>query len=163
LNAPEQKHKALEKVQNILDSYINQSQHIIKNASHAYGVAHCAALLAKRRNLDPYLCAAAGLLHDIYFIVHATYEDHDILGAKLAYSILQDTDMYAENDIHLITQAIARHDLRDKVHEPYDEVLKDADIIFPYFKDLPETVNPSVSERVHRILQELHCSGDNTL
>jgi len=142
-------------VQKIIDELIANSVNIAKNAAHAYGVSAFAALIGTRRGLDPVLCAVMGLLHDVYFIKFGTYKDHDILGAEIAKDILIDTGLFSAEEIEIVSQAIARHDSRQEVHDMYDEVLKDADIAFPHFVHLPEIVKPEVAPRVMVVFEEL--------
>jgi len=149
----------LQSVQKITNEYINESNDKVKNASHAYGVSGFSALLAKKRGLNPTISAVAGLLHDISFIRTGTYDNHDKQGADMAREILSGTGLFEAEEIEIIYNAILRHDLRQEQHEPYDEVLKDADIIYPYFTQLPTEPNPSVADRLAKVLGELLHAG----
>ena len=142
-------------VRKAVAGYIARSDNLLKNSAHAHGVAGFAALLAAKRGLDPVLAGVMGLLHDIHYIIEGTYNRHDVLGAEKAEKILRDTGLFSEEEIKTVFQAISRHDLRQEVHEPYDEVLKDADIIYPYFTELPEVIKPDVAPRISSVIGEL--------
>jgi HD superfamily phosphodiesterase len=121
----------LEAIHEIIDEYIKNSEDPKKNHIHAYTVSRYASLLAQRRKLDSTLAAIMGLLHDVYFLRSGTYKNHDILGAEMAEKILTDTGLFSADEIKVISQAIARHDSND-IHDPYDEILKDADYLANY-------------------------------
>ena len=154
----------LEKLRKKIDLLI--MEHQPSNArhftSHLYGVSEYCALLALRRGHDPELAQTAGMLHDIYQVTHNTIEKHAIKGAVVAGEILESMDSYSSCEIEKITHAISRHSKKRKVHEPFDEVLKDADVMshFLYNTDFP-IVEKEV-ERVDDILAELGCKKRTT-
>lgn len=110
---------------------------------HLYGVSHFGALLAIRRGLDPELASACGMLHDIYAVISGSYEDHGINGSIEAKKILESMNLYTKGEIDIITAAISKHSDKDKVHDLYDEVLKDADVLHHCL------YNPSVPVKEH--------------
>lgn len=145
----------LSEVKRIVEEYVRNSENAIKHAAHAYGVSAFAALLAKRRGLDTEISAVIGLLHDIYAIKAGTYIGHDIEGAKMAKELLTETGLFSDDEIEIVAHSILQHDKRSEVHGPYDEVLKDADIIYPYFTNLPAKCAPEVEGRVFGVIGEL--------
>ena len=96
---------------------------------HLYGVARFCALLALRRNLNPEIASTSGMLHDIYQVTDGTSENHAVMGAKKATEILKTINQYNDEEIKIITTAISRHSDKFATHEPYDELLKDADVL----------------------------------
>jgi uncharacterized protein len=96
---------------------------------HLYGVAQACALLAPKRGLDAELGTVAGMLHDLWTYKVGDPTDHGRRGALLAREILSDLGCFAEGEIALICEAIARHCTKDQVHGAYDELLKDADVL----------------------------------
>jgi len=127
--------------------------------NHLYGVSEYCALLALRRGLDPELAAASGMLHDIYQVTAGSIEQHAVLGAEVAEGVLLATGLYEKDEIAVITTAISRHSKKRKLHDPYDEVLKDADVMSHCFYN---TGFPPVEKEVlryGRILEELGCDG----
>jgi uncharacterized protein len=96
---------------------------------HLYGVSQSSALLALVRGLDAELCTIAGMLHDLATYQTADPTDHGRRSAVLAQQILTDLDCFAEGEIATICGAIAHHRIKDQVHDAYDELLKDADVL----------------------------------
>ncbi|MCL2171915.1 MAG: HD domain-containing protein [Defluviitaleaceae bacterium] len=139
-------------LQDYVNEAISKSDNPAKFYAHSHGVAAFCALLAKKRGLDGELACAMGLLHDIFAVVHGTYENHDIGGAEMSKEILEKMGNFSNDEIEIIFNAIVRHDMRDIVHEPYDEVLKDADILCPYFTNMPKDINPVVAGRLKGLL-----------
>ena len=127
--------------------------------NHLYGVSEYCALLALRRGLDPELAATSGMLHDIYQVTAGTIEQHAVEGAVVAEGILRSLKAYGEEDIAVITTAISRHSKKRKFHEPYDELLKDADVMSHclYNTDYPPIEKDAA--RFERILEELGCGN----
>ncbi|MDR0312507.1 MAG: HD domain-containing protein [Treponema sp.] len=122
---------------------------------HLYGVSHFCTLLALRRNLNVELATTCGMLHDIYPVLYGSYENHGIKGAEQAEKILRATNLYNDDEISIITNAISRHSDKDIIQDPYDEVLKDGDVMSHclYNTDLP--VNEKEIKRLKKILTEL--------
>ena len=97
--------------------------------SHMYGVARFCALLAMKRNMNVELAATCGMLHDIYYMAGGSSDNHALKGAKQAEAILKAMNAYSDDEINIISTAIARHSDKKSVHQPYDELLKDADVM----------------------------------
>ena len=126
--------------------------------NHLYGVSEYCALLALRRGLDPELAATSGMLHDIYQVAAGTIEQHAVKGAEVAEELLRSMDLYSDKEIAIITTAISRHSKKRKLHDPYDEVLKDADVMSHclYNTDYPPIEKDAL--RYKRLLEELGCT-----
>jgi len=97
--------------------------------SHLYGVARFCTLLAMKRNLNAELAATCGMLHDIYQITDGIMDNHGEKGAERAEKLLNEMNAYNDDEIKIITTAISNHSDKSKVQEPYDELLKDADVM----------------------------------
>ena len=97
--------------------------------SHMYGTARFCTMLAMKRNLDIELAATCGMLHDIWYMTGGGTTNHAARGAVLAKQILNDLSAYRDDEITVITAAISRHSDKIAVHELYDELLKDADVL----------------------------------
>ena len=108
--------------------------------SHFYSVSKFGALLALKRGLDPEIAQACGMLHDIYQVTAGTTEQHGARGAIVAERILRETGLYSDEEITTITTAIHWHSKKRKFHGPYEELLKDADVMshFFYNTDIPK-------------------------
>ena len=101
--------------------------------SHLYSVSMFGAMLALKRGLNPEIAATCGMLHDIYQVTAGTSEQHAVKGSAVAEEILRQTGLYDDEEIKTITTAIYWHSKKRKIHGPYDELLKDADVMSHFF------------------------------
>ena len=149
----------LERLRSEVDRLIreNQPHHARYFINHLYGVSEYCALLAIRRGLDPELAATSGMLHDIYQITAGTIEEHAVRGAEVAGEILRTLNLYSDGEIAVITTAISRHSKKRKLHDPYDELLKDADVMSHCFYNTDYPPIEKDALRYSRILEELGC------
>ena len=118
--------------------YVNNIFDRIENAEdkraayiHSYGVSQCCALLAIKRGLDLEMAMVIGLLHDVYSYKTGFTDLHSHNGAEMIrvafkYSL---NDLFTENEQTIIKSAIYHHSDKDHVHDEYDELLKDSDIL----------------------------------
>lgn len=97
--------------------------------SHMYGVARFCTLLAMKRNVNVELAATCGMLHDIYYMTGGNGDHHAAKGAQQAQAILKNLSTYSDEEINVITAAVLRHSDKRTIHGPYDELLKDADVM----------------------------------
>ena len=122
---------------------------------HLYSVSQTCALLAKKRKQNVELAAIAGLLHDIYAYQTGSRKDHAHQGAAAARKILQELNLFSEEEIDMISHAIYRHSDKDVIDTPFDEVLKDADALQHFLiMPLAEPV-PHEAARVSKLKEEL--------
>ena len=122
---------------------------------HLYSVSQACALLAMKRHENVELAAIAGLLHDIYAYKTGIRADHAHQGAALAKEIMQETGLFSEEEMNIIFQAIYHHSDKDTVDSPFDEVLKDADVLqHCLIMPLVEAA-PHETERYSRLKKEL--------
>lgn len=106
---------------------------------HLYGVSQACALLAMKRNLDVELAAVTGLLHDIYAYSTGDRKEHAHKGAAMAKEVLLSLGSFSMEEIDMISRAVYRHSDKETVDSPFDELLKDADILQHYlFNPLSE-------------------------
>jgi len=96
---------------------------------HLYGVSQACALLATKRKENVELAVIAGMLHDIYSYANMDSQDHAHKGAEMAHDILNSLNSFSEDEIKLIYTAIYNHSDKSIVQEPFDEILKDADVM----------------------------------
>jgi HD superfamily phosphodiesterase len=123
---------------------------------HLYGVSQWAALLALKRDLSPDIASAMGMLHDISAYTSGSYENHDAKGSEMAREILSGIKGYSHDEIETIATAIFRHDKIQECHSPYDEVLKDADIMQPAIYDITKPFSPLALPRRQALLKEFN-------
>ena len=121
----------LEELRKKLDCIVidNELDKICMYASHMYEVSKFCILLAEKRNLNAELAAACGILHDIGYMAGGSIDNHAIEGAKRAETLLKEMKAYNDNEIKIITTAIVNHSDKCTIHDDYDELLKDADVM----------------------------------
>ena len=153
----------LEKLRTIIDKLIIKKQpyNIRYFTNHLYGVSEYCALLALRRGLDPEIAATCGMLHDIYQVTAGTIEQHAVKGAHEAEKILRSMKAYSEVEIKIITSAVSWHSKKKKFHEPYDELLKDADVLSHCLYNTDYKPIEKDAARFESILNELGCGSPN--
>ena len=140
-----------------MDKLIMASQHPRYYFSHLYCVSHFCTLLAIRRKLNVELATTCGMLHDIAR-VNGSCGDHALQGAKEAEELLRSINLYDDDEIKTIATAISRHGHKKTTHEPYDELLKDADVMSHCLYNDDFFVSEWEIERYEQILAELGCS-----
>ncbi|MCL2628897.1 MAG: HD domain-containing protein [Oscillospiraceae bacterium] len=127
---------------------------------HLYEVSAFAVLLAHRRGLDAELAATCGILHDIYQITDGAIKKHAIKGAEVARVILEETSLYSEEEIEIITIAISTHNKKRIVHDSaYAELLKDADVLSHSLHDPGSPILDKEQERYSSLMTELGCEN----
>jgi len=80
------------------------------------------------------------------------------MGAEKATEILKAMNLYNDEEIAIIATAISRHCAKSLTHEPYDEILKDADVLSHCFYNPSLPVSESEAERYKNLLIELGCN-----
>jgi hypothetical protein len=103
------------------------------------------------------IASACGMLHDIYPVLFGDYDNHGIKGAEQAEKILRAIGLYDNEEIQIITNAVSRHCDKSVIQEPYDEVLKDGDVMSHCLYNTGFPINDKEKERYKNILLELGC------
>lgn len=122
----------LELVRNEIDTVLLNQKNVNERPEgyiHLYGVAQNCTLLAIKRGLDIELCTIMGLLHDIYTYKFGYVKEHALLGAVEAESLLRDLEVFTEEEIEIVKNAISHHSDKKTEHDKYSELLKDADLL----------------------------------
>lgn len=122
--------------------------------SHMYGVARFCTLLAMKRNMNIDLATTCGMLHDIHYMTGGSSDNHAIKGAEQTKSILKRMNQYNDDEIEIITTAISRHSEKSKIHDKYDELLKDADVMDHCLYNIDFPVAEWEMERYNNLLYE---------
>ena len=126
---------------------------------HLYGVSLAATLIAEKRGLDQELCAMAAMLHDMAAYLSGSYDDHAHKGAELAREILGELNATTSEETECICSMIYHHDDKAVIDSPYDEVLKDADVIHHCFNDLSKPVKSKEQKRFDALVEEFGLNG----
>lgn len=145
----------------MIRSYVDNIIHCISSTDerkaayiHTYGVAQACSIIAGRRGLNAELAYISGLLHDIYAYKTGSYSCHSQSGAEMARPVLRDMKVFSDNEQMLILSAIFHHANKDLVHDEYDEVLKDADILQPFLNDASLRIFHLAVPRLKNMLKE---------
>jgi len=125
---------------------------------HIYSTARYCSLLALKRNLNQEIAMTSGMLHDIANITGGG-NNHALKGAEQAEVLLRTLNLHDDKEIKLITTAISRHSDKQAIHEPYDELLKDADVMSHCFYNPDFPVSDWEIGRYTNILIELGCTS----
>lgn len=151
----------LERVRQLVDDILRQQQDEEERRAgfvHLYSVAAVCALLAQRRGLDPELCAAAGMLHDISSYMTGDPSDHARLSSIEARDIMSGLHAFTPAEVDSVCEAIASHSAKDATDGPMHELIKDADVLQHYLYNpaLTDTAKSTPGmARLRRVLAEL--------
>jgi uncharacterized protein len=95
------------------------------------------------------------MLHDISPVIFDDYEDHARRGSVEARKILQSMNLFSGAEIELVATAIAWHNDKGQVNLPYDELLKDADVLHHCLYDSSKPIAEKEQIRYDNLLIEL--------
>ncbi len=121
---------------------------------HLAGVSLAAGLLAEKRGVSAELAQIAGLLHDLAAYMTGSYEDHARKSAECAKTLLASLGLTTAEETERICTAISRHDDKERVDTPLDEVLKDADVMQHTMQDLTKAVKDKEKARYVALRRE---------
>jgi len=124
--------------------------------THLNGVALAATLLAKKRGFDPEVAAMAGVLHDLHAYKTGSYDEHEHKGSELARQILKKLELTNPEETDLICSAIYHHGDKLVVDSPFDELLKDADVISHTLNDPTKAIKDKEKVRFESLYEELN-------
>ncbi len=146
----------LKDLRKIIDAKLMDVDETKRNSAvaHLYGVSLAGTIIAKKRGLDPELVSMAAMLHDMAAYLSGSYDDHAHKGAVLAKEILGELNQTDEEETALICSMIYHHDDKLIVDSPYDEALKDADVIHHCFNDLSKPIKEKEQKRFDSLCEE---------
>lgn len=105
--------------------------------------------LAQIRNLDPNIAMAIAYGHDLGRTQGGvTGKGHAKMGESLMRTLLKDSG-FSLKEQNVICRAIKRHNKKNLIHKPYDELIKDADSLAHQEECL---IHGQVSYEAYRIL-----------
>ena len=121
---------------------------------HLYGVSQACAMIAMKRGENVELAVIAGMLHDIWTYSRLDSREHAHKGAGLAREILQSMEIFQDQEIEKICHAIHHHSGQAICQEPFDEVLKDADVFQHCMYDPLKEASAKEYARFERLKKE---------
>jgi len=155
-------------VELILESKIpdkKRESSIVWELKHSSGCCQVGRILAQKRNLDIEIAEIVCILHDIYVIVEGKYEEHGKRGAKIAKEMLEGSGEFSQEEIDLITEAVAHHSEKHVyTDKPYVELVKDVDVFDCslyenakgfYLLHKPKDVYKEYVKRIRNVRKEL--------
>ncbi len=147
----------LKELRKYVNAELNKMEDMDKRTSaiaHLYGVSMAAAMIAKKRDLDPEIASMAAMMHDLHAYKKGSYDDHAHKGAELARKILKKLNITDEAETDMICSAIYHHDDKLVVDAPMDEVLKDADAMHHIMNDLSKPIKEKEQARFEKLCEE---------
>ena len=141
------------KVSDIL-SHISSPAERAQACAHLFGTARMAVLIAKKRGLNEDLAYLTGLLHDLWRYKTGISGEHGPNGAVLAGSLLDSTGLFTKAEREMICGAIYFHSEKSRRHLPFDELLKDADILDRMLAEPDEKMTGADAWRAERLTAE---------
>lgn len=127
----------------------------VQAVHHTSMVETWARYLAGHRNVRDDLAACAAILHDIARYQANTSARHAFKGARMAETLLEQSDLFSQDEIHQIVHAIACHSDKDRIDEPLCEVLKDADTLASWTVSFDTAQSPDRQRRIKALQEEL--------
>lgn len=127
---------------------------------HANTVAAVCCLLAKKRGLNVDIALITGYLHDVGKFVLSKSRNHAETGSKIVYGLLRSIKEITDEEIEVICCAIERHDKKNIVDDPYEEIIKDADSLAPYLINYEDKITKNRQKRLKKIFDEFEFTLD---
>ena len=112
-------------------------------------------LLAQRRHLDLELLKISALLHDLARFSYNAPFQHAQKGANLAREILEGMKQFEASKIEQVCQAISHHSDKQRIDTPFDEALKDGDLLARWSVDPSEQFEDDLKQRFNQLKAEL--------
>lgn len=103
---------------------------------HILGSIKGATLLANKRGLDPEIVTVAMILHDLGRIPTGVFDGHDMAGVPLVRGLLERSGSFTKEEIDLIARLTQTHRQKDEVGDPYEECIRDADVLDIYLSGI---------------------------
>lgn len=127
---------------------------------HLYGVSTFASMLALKRGQNSELAAIAGLLHDYYFFKTGIVEFPGPNSAEAVRPIIRDLGMFTEEEQITVLRSIFYQSDGSRSHDPYEEIVKDADVLQLYFHNSSYRIPELDIYRLQNVLSELEILGE---
>lgn len=124
---------------------------------HILGSIKGATLLANKRGLDPEIVTIGMILHDLGRIPTGVFEGHDLAGASFIKDLLERSGDFSQEEIELIIRLAKTHRQKDQIGDPYEECIRDADILDIYLSGIAgwERRMEPHRERLEKLSKEL--------
>jgi len=125
---------------------------------HLFGVSNFASMLAIRRGQDSEIAAIAGLLHDFYFYKTGIKDFPGPNSADAVRPILRAIQVFTDEELSVILRSIFYQEDKHRVHGPYDEIIKDAILMYLYFQNSGNNFSKIEINRIQNVFFDLGIS-----
>jgi len=127
---------------------------------HLYGVSTFASMIAMKRGQNPELAAIAGMLHEYYVLKTGINEFPGPNSAEAVRPIIRDIGMFTEEEQITVLRSIFYQNEGRQSHGPYEEIIKDANVLQLYFHNATYRKHESDKKRLRNVLGELKIVGE---
>ena len=144
----------------ILRSYIEQLTNTEKRAEswhvekHMLVVSNFSPMIALKRGLDPEIATMVAFLHDLHTLLTGNSTNHAKFSSMLAREILTELSIVTEDEMDTICEAIKNHSTKREIHDPYSEIIKDADVLSHYFQNVSLPIAEKDEMRLEALVNE---------
>ncbi len=154
----ENKAERLELVRELIKEMINGIENPARK-QEAYvqlsAVSDCASKLAARRGQDAEIAAVAGLLHGYYFYKTGIQSFPGPNSADTVRPLLRATQSFSNEELNVILRSVFYQEERQRIHGPYDEIIKDSILVQRYFDHSGNALSLADIHRLQKVLVEL--------
>ena len=119
---------------------------------HLFSVTTMCQYLARINNLDIEIAAIIGILHDIATYKFNSSFDHANRSAMIANDFLKKEGLFTNEEISTIVTAIRNHSHKERIDDPYSELIKDADTLVLYLSDSQAILSNEKQARINQLL-----------
>lgn len=119
---------------------------------HSLQVCTLCQVYAQKLNLNIELASIIGLFHDFSFYINHSSFQHGQRSSEMLKKYLID---FTDEEIQMITNAIAHHSEKELTHDMYSELIKNMDLLAKYYED-PQTVFKDYEQNRIQKMLSLH-------
>lgn len=157
------KNKRLESIKVLVDEMLLSIESKVYRQEatvHLYGVSTFSSMLAMKRGQNPELAAIAGLLHGYYVSKTGITEFPGPNSAEAVRPIIRDIGMFTEEEQITVLRSIFYQDDISRSHGPYEEIVKDANMLQLYFQSTVCRISQMNVNRLRNVLGEMEILGE---
>lgn len=122
---------------------------------HSIQVCTLCQIYAVERHLDIELASIIGLFHDYSQFINHTSFNHAAMSSEMVQKLLDDYS-FTDEEKKIIVSAIRYHSDKQRIDDPYSELIKDADVMAKYYEDPKYVFKDVEKKRVENILTQKH-------
>lgn len=116
---------------NLLFDTINSPENKKMAFHHAFMTLKAVKHIAQIEQVQSDLIEIAAYMHDCQLYFKSSFS-HAQQSASKAYQLLQESQLFSEEECQEIQSMIKHHSLKDQLHSKNDEIIKNADLLAKY-------------------------------